>query len=308
MDARAIKGHSAMLGANVLWGLMAPVSKLAMASGLVSSLLLTNFRMVGAAVAFWILSIFVKREPVTPGDMVKLFFASMLGIVLNQFSFIMGLNLTSPIDASIVTTTTPILVMILAAILLKEPITGLKVGGIFAGAMGALTLIISSTTASSDAGHGGNIWGDFLCLFAQICYSLYFVLFKDLIGRYSAVTLMKWMFTYATIVIVPLPYRELVSAQWDAFTSQEIAGSLYVVLGGTFLSYLLIPIGQHVLRPTVAVMYNYAQPIVASAVAVTMGMDTFGLLKILAIALVFGGVYMVTQSKSRAQLETEKIS
>lgn len=306
MNTHIIKGHSAMLGANVLWGLMAPVSKLAMASGVVSSLLLTNFRMVGAAVAFWVISIFVKREHVSSSDMMRLFFASMLGIVLNQFTFVMGLNLTSPIDASIVTTTTPILVMILAAILLKEPITGLKVLGIFAGAMGALTLIISSAADSSATGNDSNMWGDLLCLFSQFSYSVYFVVFKDLIGRYSAVTLMKWMFTYATIVIVPLSYSELTAVQWDAFTTQEITSSLYVVFGGTFLSYLLIPIGQHALRPTVAVMYNYAQPIVATLVAVLMGMDTFEFLKIIAVALVFSGVYMVTLSKSRAQMEAEK--
>ncbi len=295
-----------MLGANILWGLMAPVSKMVMTTGVVSSLLLTNFRMVGPAVAFWILSFFTKKEQVSHKDMMRLFFASMLGIVLNQFAFISGVSMTSPIDASIVTTTTPIIVMILAAIFLKEPITGLKVMGIFAGAMGALILIVSSGSAPAAGGRSSNVWGDLLCLFSQFSYSVYFVLFKDLIGRYSPVTLMKWMFTYATIVVVPLSYRELGAVQWEAFTQLEVTGSLYVVFGGTFLSYLLIPIGQHVLRPTVAVMYNYAQPIVATLVAIVLGLDTFGVMKTIAVFFVFSGVYMVTQSKSRAQLEAEK--
>ncbi len=295
-----------MLGANVLWGLMAPISKAVMASGAISALLLTNFRMVGAALAFWLLSAFTRKEHVAHGDMMKLFFAAMLGIVVNQFCYSTGLSLTSPINASIITTTTPIIVMILAAFILKEPVTGLKVLGIFSGAMGALILIISNNAASGVAGGKGSMWGDLLCLCAQLSYSTYFVLFKNLIGRYSAVTLMKWMFTYASIVVIPLSYTELAAAQWTTFTTEEISGVLYVVFGATFLSYLLLPIGQHVLRPTVACMYNYAQPIVASLVAIAVGMDSFGLMKSVAVALVFGGVYMVTQSKSRAQMEAEK--
>lgn len=302
MKGVIMKGHSAMLGANIMWGLMSPVSKIVMASGAISSLLLTNFRIVGAAIAFWIASAFTKQEHIPHGDMMRLFFAAMLGIVFNQGSFIMGVSLTSPIDASIVTTTTPIIVMILAAIFLKEPVTGLKVLGIFTGAIGALILILSSTSTTGSTGQS-NIWGNLLCLLAQCSYSVYFVLFKDLIGRYSAVTLMKWMFTYATIVIVPFSYSELTHAQWNIFTIQEIGGSAFIVLGATFLSYLLIPIGQHILRPTVACMYNYVQPIIASIMAITLGMDSFGILKIVAVLLVFGGVYMVTQSKSRAQLE-----
>lgn len=292
-----------MGGANVMWGLMSPFSKYVMASGVISSLLLTDFRIIGAAAAFWIASFFAPHEHVPHGDMIRLFFASMLGIVLNQGSFIMGLGMTSPIDASIITTTTPIIVMVLAAIFLKEPITGLKVLGIFFGALGALVLILSGTGTPSPSGTTGNIWGNLLCFMAQCSYSCYFVLYKDLIGRYSAVTLMKWMFTYASIVIIPFSYSELASAQWTAMGAVEIGGSAFVVLGATFLSYLLIPIGQHALRPTVACMYNYVQPIVASLVAVLLGIAGLGWLKVVAIVLVFTGVYMVTQSKSRAQLE-----
>lgn len=307
MKRNELKGHSAMLGANVMWGLMSPISKVVMASGLISSLLLTNFRIAGAAVAFWIASFFLPKEHVPHEDMFRLFFAAMLGIVLNQGTFVVGLSLTSPIDASIITTTTPIVVMILAAVFLKEPVTGLKVIGIFTGAIGALILIISSNV-SSGSGQSSNMWGNLLCLCAQLSYSTYFVLYKNLIGRYSPVTLMKWMFTYATIVIVPISYSEFATALWPQFSAKEIGGSIFVVLGATFLSYLLIPIGQKILRPTVACMYNYAQPIVASMVAIALGMDHFGILKCIAIGLVFSGVYMVTQSKSRAQLEGEKKS
>lgn len=303
MKSGAYKGHLAMLGANMLWGLMSPVSKAVLIAGPISALSLTTFRMVGAAAVFWLASVFTKRESVSRQDLTKLFFAALLGIVLNQGSFIFGVSLTSPINASIVTTTTPIITMIIAAFYLKEPVTGKKVIGIFIGAAGALLLILSSQSAGLSGGKSGNIWGDLLCLLAQFSFSFYFVLFKGLISRYSAVTLMKWMFTYASICVIPLSFNHISAIDFAHLPAELYMGIAYVVLGGTFLPYLLMPVGQTLLRPTVACMYNYVQPIVASLIAVLWGMDNFGLLKGMAIGLVFTGVYIVTQSKSRAQLE-----
>ena len=303
MKSDAYKGHLAMLGANILWGLMSPVSKAVLMAGPVSALSLTTFRMVRAAVVFWLASLFTKKAHVNHQDLAKLFFAALLGIVLNQGSFIFGVSLTSPINASIVTTTTPIITMIIAAFYLKEPVTGKKVIGIFVGAAGALLLILSSQSAAAGSGKSSNIWGDLLCLLAQFSFSFYFVLFKGLIGKYSPITLMKWMFTYASICTIPFSYNHIAGIDFLNLPSELYMGIIYVVLGGTFLPYLFIPIGQNLLRPTVACMYNYVQPIVASLIAVLWGMDTFGVMKGIAVALVFTGVYIVTQSKSRAQLE-----
>ena len=137
-----LKGHALAFTANVMCGLMSPIGKSALAE--FSALSVTTFRMVGAAAAFWILSAFCKQDQVGHRDMVKIFFASLFALVFNQGIFIFGLSLTSPIDASIVTTTSPIITMIVAAIYLKEPVTNKKVLGIFIGAMGALILILSS--------------------------------------------------------------------------------------------------------------------------------------------------------------------
>ena len=142
-----VQGHIFALTANILWGLMAPIGKSALME--FSALSVTTFRMVGAAACFWLLSAFCKYEHVDHRDMLKIFFASLFALVFNQGVYIFGLSMTSPIDASIVTTTLPIVTMIIAAIYLKEPITNLKVLGIFVGAMGALTLILSSQTAGS---------------------------------------------------------------------------------------------------------------------------------------------------------------
>ena len=293
-----LHGHLFALAANVMWGLMSPIGKSALQE--FSPLSLTTFRMVGAAAAFWILSMFVKQEHVNHRDMLKIFFASLFALVFNQGVFIFGLSLTSPIDASIVTTTLPIVTMIVAAIYLKEPLTNKKVLGIFVGAMGALMLILSSQAANNG---NGSIVGDLLCLVAQISFSIYLTVFKGLSQQYSAVTINKWMFVYASICYIPFSYYDISMIQWGSVPTIALVEVLYVVLGGSFLAYLCIMTAQKLLRPTVVSMYNYMQPIVATIAAIIMGIGSFGWQKGIAITLVFLGVYIVTQSKSRADFE-----
>lgn len=304
------KGHASMLGANTMWGLMAPLSKMIMLTGAISPLVLTDLRIGGAMLLFWLLSLFQKPEHVTPKDMVTLFFASLFAIVLNQGSYLFGVSLTSPGDASIITTSMPLWAMILAAFILKEPITNRKVLGIAFGAGGALLLILGG--GGADAGttaDKGNmaIWGDLLVLFAQLCYAFYLVRYKDFVSKYSLATIMKWMFTYAFILTLPISANDIMDAKWGALSGTEIGGIVFIVVGATFLSYMLILVGQKSLRPTVAGMYNYIQPIVACIVAVSLGMDSFTVLKGVAVALIFGGVYLVTSSRSRAEMEAGKV-
>ena len=295
-----VQGHLFALTANVMWGLMAPIGKFALQE--FSALSVTTFRMVGAAAAFWILSMFCKQEHVNHKDMLKIFFASLFALVFNQGVFIFGLSLTSPIDASIVTTTLPIITMIVAAIYLKEPVTNKIVLGIFVGAMGALILILGSQT-SGDA--NSSIWGDLLCLLAQLSFSIYLTVFKGLTQQYSAVTINKWMFIYASMCYIPFSYQDVAAIEWSTISVPAVWQVLYVVLGGSFIAYICVMTAQKLLRPTVVSMYNYVQPIIASIAAVVMGIGTFGWQKGNAIGLVFLGVYIVTQSKSRADLEKE---
>lgn len=300
MDIDKLKGHGAMIGAEFMWGVSAPLGKMILAGGM-TPLLLTDCRMIGAAVLFWIISLFSKNEKVSPKDLLNMFFASLFGIVINQCCFIWGLSLTSPVNASIITTSLPILTMVLAAIVLHEPVTKLKVGGVFLGAIGALILIIGSSSGET----GGASAGDLLVICAQLSFSCYLVFFKKLIGKYSPVTLMKWMFTYASICVIPFTYGEWINMDWVAAPSIVIWGAIAFVVGPTFLSYLLLPLGQKNLRPTVTAMYNYVQPIVAALVAVWAGIGKFTIANGIAIVLVFTGVFLVTRSKSRAQMLAE---
>ena len=296
------RAHAAMLAAAIAWGLMAPVGKAAMDAGL-SGLMLANMRMIGAAVCFWLTSFFTARERVSPHDLFLLFFAAMFGIVFNQGCYTFGLSLTSPVDASIMTTTMPIVTMILAALFLREPVTPLKIIGVALGSLGALVLIMSNAGGARHA--DGSVVGDVLVVVAQTSFALYLTLFKRLISRYSVVTLMKWMFTYAAICFIPISYHDFAAADLTAFAPRTWLEAGYVVLIGTYLAYILMLVGQKNLRPTVVSMYNYVQPVVGSSVSVIVGMSSFGWVKALAAVCIFTGVYVVTQSKSRAQLEAQ---
>lgn len=301
----SLKGHLSMLGANCMWGLMSPISKIVMMAGVVSPLVVTDLRIAGAMILFWIASFFQKPEHVGHKDLARLFGAALLGIVLNQGCFIFGVSLSSPGDASIITTSMPLWAMLLAAVILKEPITGKKVLGIAAGASGALMLIMGSGAhVKNVASTGGDyaVWGDLLVLTAQFCYALYIVVYKDFVNKYSLVTIMKWMFTYAFICVIPFSAGDLMQTAWSELHGSEIAGLLFIVVCATFLSYMLIVVGQKNLRPTVAGMYNYVQPLVACIVAVIWGLDSFNWIKAVAVVLIFGGVYLVTASKSRQEV------
>lgn len=298
-----IKGHGAMGVAQVLWGLNAPTTKLVLATAM-TPLLLYDCRMIGAACLFWIASFFFKtKERVSKGDMMRIFIASVLAIILNQGMFLYGVRLTSPVNASIISTISPIITMVLAAIFLREPITGKKAGGVIIGGIGAIILIMNS---AHFAGMTGNIWGDILCILAQTCYSCYLVFFKGLTSKYSAVTLMKWMFTFAAICVTPLTYSEVAAFDLHSVDTSIIYAIVFIIIGPTFISYLFLAIGQKTLRPTVVSSYNYIQPLVSSIVAIAWGLDHFSLLKTVAIVLIFTGVFMVIKSKSRAQIEQEQ--
>lgn len=297
-----------MLAASVMWGAMAPVSKYVMAAGIVGAVAVTDVRIFGAAILFWVTSLFTKSEKVDRKDYLRLFFAALFAIVFNQGVYITGVSMTSPVDASIITTSLPIVTMILAAIFLREPITSKKAGGVILGMCGALLLVFGDRLmpgGGQAASHAGssNLWGDLLCLFAQCSYATYLVIFKDLIARYSPVTLMKWMFTFASLIMLPLSGVSFFSEPWADVPADQFAGLGFILFGGTFLCYLLVPLGQKTLRPTLVAMYNYVQPVVATFIAVLWGMDTFNVFKLVAVILVFSGVILVNGSRSRADDE-----
>ena len=285
-----------MAGACTFWGLMAPLGKDAMTHGL-DGLTVVSFRVLGGALLFWLTSLFVKREHVPMRDKLRFAGAGLFGLCFNQCCYTVGLSLTSPVNASIVTTSMPIFAMILSALILKERMTVQKVSGVLIGCVGAVILVQASASAASDK--EGNLTGDLLCLTAQISYALYLSLFNPLVKRYSVITVNKWMFLWSCLFILPFTSMHVIQTVSQSIPLKSYLEALYVVLFGTYISYILCMIGQHSLRPTVVSVYNYVQPIVSVSVSLMLGLAVLRYSHLLAIVLVFAGVGMVIAARKK---------
>jgi len=305
MNKPKVQGHIAMLITSLIFGVNIPLSKNLMPDWM-SPMGLTYSRFAFGAMAFWLLSLFLKTEKVTKKDMGILFLGSILGVGVNQAAFIAGLRLTSATNASIVITITPILAMIISFFILKEPITFKKAGGVIIGLIGVLFVIL--TAEISIAGREATMIGDLLCVVSCLSYAFFLVLTRGISKRYSSITIMKWMFLFSAVMFMPFGYKDVVSAKiFISGTSAAWSSYIYLLVGATFITYLLIPIAQKQIRPTTIGMYNYLQPLVASFIAVMWGTDIFSWTKPFAALLIFAGVYLVTTSKSREDLEKERL-
>lgn len=198
----------------------------------------------------------------------------------------------------------PIFAMILSAIILKEPITGKKALGVLFGCTGAVALVMSSAAATSDK--VGDLRGDLLCMAAQLSFALYLALFSKLVRKYSVITVNKWMFTWAALIILPFTMPHVASIDFGSVPAKTLWESAFVVVFGTYLGYILMMIGQSTLRPTVVGVYNYVQPAVSVTVSILTGMGVMTLQKGIAILLVCLGVWLVIKSKSKRDMEREK--
>ena len=311
---KALEAHLSIFAACAIWGLMAPLGKDAMTHGL-DGITMVSFRVMGGAILFWLTTfvmMFVKRRrgeslPHVPlRDRLTFAGAAVFGLVCNQCCFTIGLSITSPVNASIVTTSMPIFAMILSFLILREPITWKKAGGVAVGCAGALTLVLTSVNAA-DA-KVGDVRGDVLVMCAQLSYALFLSLFNRFIKKYDIVTVNRWMFLWATILVWPFTLSHVAQTDWQAVPLRSWLEAGYVVVFGTYVGYLLIVTAQKVLRPTVVSIYNYVQPAVAVAVTVLTGMGVFKPTQGLAVLLVFVGVWLVTKSKSRRDMEKNSLA
>lgn len=295
--------------ANSIWGLMAPLGKHAMSNG-IGGFEMVSLRVLGGALSFWIASIIMSRNGTAgktkaaasqanrgmlpPKDLLKLFGAALFAIVFNQCLYTNGLSLTSPINASLITTLLPIVTLLLSLIILKERVSWKRAAGVIIGLVGAVILISSR---QQGAGKEGSLLGDLLCVMAQFSFALYLILFKKVIARYPVVTCMKWMMTFAALMILPFTFKSLLAVAWTSLTLRVYAETAWVVFGGTFFAYLFLTKGQKQLAPTVVSMYTNIQPLVSTLASLALGLGVFGWSQASAALLVIGGVYIVTHSK-----------
>ena len=291
-----------MLLAMVLFGLMATFSKDVLANGGITGPQLVAFRICGAAVLFWAGSLIVPQQRVERRDLLKIVGASIFGFVMAQGGYIVGLSLTSPINATIELTTMPIFTLILSAILLHERITPRRTLGIIMGFTGAV-LLITRTTAGD--GHPTDFRGDLLILVAQVGYAFYLTHYSSLFRKYDAFTFNKWTFTFASLFILPFTLPHIVQIDWPALSARTAMELVYIVAAATFFTFLLVVYAQRRLLPTTVSVYNYVQPFVTVIASLMMGLATFQWAHAVSAALVFTGVWLVTQSPVSIKQERE---
>lgn len=286
------RAHLITLGAFVCFGLMSPLCKWAMESGLITGVSMACFRLCGASLLFWLASCFVPRQKIERGDWKHLVIMSLCGMGINQFCYVLGVQYTSPTNACVITTSTPVFTFILSAVFLHAAVTARRVGGLLIAATGALVLILGS---QMQGGRSGSPVGDAICLFSQLAVSFYFVFFSGVIQKYHPVVLMRWLFLISAVLTAPLWLHEVCTLPWDQLGMAEIAGSAYVVLFGSFVSYLLMIVGQRHLEPPTVTAYNYIQPIIAATVGILLGVDVLTWQKVVAVFCIAAGVWAISR-------------
>lgn len=293
----SIVGHLACFIAYAIFGFNIIVCKDLTSGNLIPPLVIFTLRSLVAGSMFWILSLFLPKEKVEKKDFIGIFIASMLGFFTCQISFLVGISHITPMDCSIMTAMSPICTMIVAAFVIKEPITFQKAGGVAISLAGVIYLILSKV-ATPGGTEESTPFGIFMMILNVLSFSMYLGIFKPLISKYSVVTFMKWIFLFSAAATLPLSFKGMIQTEWTEIPAIQYAELTYLIVCATFISYFLIPVGQKRIRPTLVSMYTYVQPIIAIAVSIWIGMDVLTWQKVAAAAMVFGGVIIVSYSKS----------
>ncbi len=254
-------------------------------------------RCVGAVLLFWLFHAFTSKEKVEKKDLPKLALCALFGIAINQLLFFKGLSITTPINASILMTSTPILVLIVAAFLIKERVTPKKIVGIFLGLIGALMIIIMGEDFSFGS---ETLPGDLLVFINASSYGVYLVMVKPFMQKYQPLTVIKWIFFFGFFMVVPFGYKEFFEIDWPTIPTPILWAIVYVVVGLSFFAYLLNTIALKHLSPSVVSIYIYSQPVFATTIAIALGRDHLTTLEIIAGILVFVGVYLVSAPRKPA--------
>ncbi len=256
-------------------------------------------RVTGAAMLFWIISLFAPKEKIATSDWPRILGCAVFGMVINMLFFFKGLSLSTPINSSVIITLSPIIVLILASILIKERITLLKSLGIVIGMAGALVLVIFSKEEHINA---PNIpLGNTLFIINAFSYGLYLILVKPLTKKYHSITLMKWLFLIAVFINLPITLNEFTAVEWSSLPFDAIWKMTFVVIGTTFMTYLLNIYALKQLSPSTISAFIYLQPLIAISFAIAVGADALTMVKGIAAALVFIGVYMVSIKKTKVK-------
>ncbi|MCB4799809.1 DMT family transporter [Neotamlana laminarinivorans] len=302
------QAHLAVFGANAIYGANYIIAKGVMPDKIMPTAFVF-IRLASCTFLFWLLKLLFVKERVEKKDFIKLFLCSLFGGALNQMLFFHGINLTSPIDASIIQTATPVLVLVFSLFILKEKITLNKILGITIAGIGAVTLILYGNNAQGNSSFLGN-----LLIFGNACsYGLYLVIAKTVMKKYHAITVSSWIFLIGFIISLPFNVNAFLETNFSGFTTHTVLTIGYVVLFTTFFAYLFNIFALKHLAPSVTSSYVYLQPVVSfiivSILAYVFMQSEYAKdinpIKIFSCLLVAAGVYIVSKPKKIKQAKTK---
>jgi drug/metabolite transporter (DMT)-like permease len=257
-------------------------------------------RVGGSTILFWLVWLFtrmpekVRNERIDRADFPRIIWAAFFGVALNMLSFFKGLSLTSPISASVIMVSTPMIVLVLSAIIIKERMRKRMVFGIVLGLIGTAFLILYGKSVGNATNAS---LGNFLVFVNATSYGLYLVMVKKLMDKYNAFTFVKWIYLIGFIMVLPFGWGEFEAVNWALMPTDMYWKIGFVVVFSTFLTYLLNLLSMRELKPTTVAVFVYLQPVFATVFAISLGKDELTLVKIVSAILIFAGVYLVTQKK-----------
>lgn len=292
------KAHLALLFTNLFFAINFTAVKQLINQGLVKPFGLNLLRVGISAILLWTLFLFSsKKLRLQRRHLGRFILCALTGIAINQLLFIKGLSLTYPIHASLLMLTTPILITVIAAWLLKEPVNGYKISGLLLGIAGATVLVTSrdSIGAASEV-----LFGDILILLNAISYTFYFILVRPLMKEYDPISVIRTVFTIGFFMILPFCWQEFRGIPWESYTKESYGLLALIVIGGTFLAYLFNVYGIKMLGASIAGAYIYAQPVFAAIIAILFLGEQISMYKLIAALLIFSGVYLANKTNSNA--------
>ncbi len=252
-------------------------------------------RVGGSMLLFWIVSLFIKTEKIDLKDFPRIIAASFFGIAFNMLTFFKGLSYTSPIMGAVLMVTTPMIVLVLSALIMRERMENQKIIGILLGLIGTIILILYG---KSMVNAPNAMLGNFLVFVNAVSYGFYLILVKKLMDKYNAFSFVKWIYFFGFLMVIPFGWNEFQAVNWEYLPTIAYLKIGFVVVFSTFLTYLLNLLSMKELKPTTVAVFIYLQPLFASVFAIGLGKDELSWIKIGSALLIFAGVYLVTQKKA----------
>jgi len=290
MKKHSLFAHLSVLSANLLYGANYSIAKQVMPE-FIKPFGFIVLRVLFSAMLFWIIGFFIADKKIEKKDFTRLIFCAFFGVALNQMLFFKGLDLTTPINASLMMTTNPIMVLIVASFLVRERITVRKIIGIIVGITGASLLLLWGKEFSF---HNSSVAGDICVLINSISFGVFLIIVKPLMQKYNTLTVMKWVFLFGSIMVLPFGYSEFNAIEWNTFNSSIWLATAYVVIGVTSIAYLLNVYALKNLSPSSVSVYIYLQPLFATLFAIMLGKDQLNVMHFISAVLIFAGVFLVT--------------